>query len=75
MLKSITLEVIGDHRVVCEGCEERIEGLLKKLEGVNKVRAKARNQQVDVLFNTTRLDANAILECLANAGYHTKVAS
>lgn len=73
MLKSITFEVIGDQRIVCGGCEERIEGLLKGLEGVDKVRAKARNQHVEVLFDATRLDADTIANRLDNAGYQTRV--
>lgn len=75
MFKSITFEVIGDQRILCAGCEERIEGLLKGLEGVGKVRAKASNQRVEVLFDVLRLDANAIAERLGSAGYQTRVAS
>ena len=75
MLKSITLEVIGDQRIVCGGCEERIENLLKNLEGVDKVRAKSRSQRVEVLFDATRLDADTIAQRLGNAGYQTRVRS
>ena len=75
MLKSITFEVIGDQRIVCGGCEERIEGLLKKLEGVDRVRAKSGNQCVEVLFDATKLDANTIANRLGNAGYQTKTLS
>lgn len=75
MLKSITFEVIGDQRIVCGGCEERIEGLLKSLEGVDKVRAKARNQHVEVLFDAAVLDATAVAERLREAGYETRVGS
>ena len=75
MLKSITFEVIGDQRIVCGGCEERIEGLLKNLEGVDKVRAKSGNQRVEVLFDASVLEATAIAERLNKAGYETKVGS
>lgn len=75
MLKSITFEVIGDQRIVCGGCEERIEGLLKSLEGVDKVRANSRSQLVKVLFDATRLDADTIAKRLGNAGYQTKAVS
>ena len=75
MLKSVTFEVIGDQPIACEGCEERIEGLLKSLEGVDKVRAKAGNQHVEVLFDATRLGATTIAERLATAGYQTRIAS
>ena len=75
MLKSISFEIIGDQRIVCGGCEERIEGLLKNLEGVDKVRAKSRSQRVEVLFDATRLDAETIAKSLGNAGYQTRISS
>ena len=75
MFKSITFEVIGDQRLVCEGCEERVEHALKALQGVGQVRARARNQHVDVLFDTAVLDAAAIAERIAKAGYQTRVIS
>lgn len=75
MFKSIRFEVIGDQRLACEGCEERVEHVLKTLPGVGKVRAQARNQRVDVLFDTAVLDAGAIAERIAKAGYQTKVVS
>ena len=36
MLKSITFEVVGDQRLTCEGCEQRVERLLKTLQGVGQ---------------------------------------
>lgn len=75
MFKSITFEVIGDQRLVCEGCEQRVESLLKTLRGVRQVRAQAHNQRIEVLFDTTVLEATAIAERLAKAGYETKVSS
>ena len=75
MLKSITFEVVGDQRIVCDGCEQRVEKLLKSVEGVDKVRAHMNNQRIDVLFDATRLDAGAIAQRLENAGYKTKLAT
>jgi copper chaperone len=75
MLKSITLEVTGDQKLVCEGCEERVERVLKTLEGVDRVRAKASKQRIDVLFDAKVLDAAAIAEAIAKAGYQTRVAT
>lgn len=49
--------------------------MLNALQGVERVRAKSRNQHVEVLFDATKLDANTIAERLGNAGYQTKVAS
>lgn len=73
MFKSITFEVVGDHKIVCEGCEERIEGALKRLPGVDNVRARARNQRIEVLFDGERLDADLIAARVDEVGYKTKV--
>ena len=73
MFKTITFEVVGDPQLVCEGCEERVEHALKSLEGVGRVRANARNQRIEVLFDTKNLDADAIVESIGKAGYHTRV--
>ena len=75
MFKSITFEVIGDPQLVCEGCEERVEHSLKSLEGVGRVRASARNQHIEVLFDAAKLDAAAIAERIGKTGYQTRVVS
>ena len=72
MLKSATFEVTGDQRLHCEGCEQRVERLLKAVPGVGQVRAQARTQRIDVLFDTAVLDAAAIAERIAKAGYQTR---
>ena len=75
MFKSVIFEVIGNQRLACEGCEERVEDLLKTIEGVRQVRARARKQRIEVLFDATRLETAAIAERLRNAGYETRLAS
>ena len=75
MLKSITFEVVGDQRIVCDGCEQRVEKLLKSVPGVDKARANMRNQRIEVLFDAATVDAGAITERLGTAGYRTRVAA
>ncbi|PYS52310.1 MAG: copper chaperone [Acidobacteria bacterium] len=72
MLKSMTLEVVGNQPLVCESCEQRVERLLKNLDGVRHVHADAQNQRVEVLFDTARLETTAIADRLRKAGYETK---
>ena len=72
MYMSITLKVVGNQRFVCEGCEERVERLLKALPGVEKVRARAGKQRIEVLFDASVQTATAIVERLAAAGYETR---
>ena len=69
MLKSMTLEVVGDQRLVCEGCEQRVERVLRALPGVSQARARARDQRIEVLFDTTMLEPSAITEQIRKAGY------
>lgn len=75
MLRSVILEVIGDQRIFCDGCERRVERLLKTLQGVGQVRAQARNQHIEVLFDAAALDADTITKHLGDAGYETRLAS
>jgi copper chaperone len=75
MLRSITLEVIGDQRLTCESCEERVERLLNALPGVEQVRARARTQRIEVLFDASVQEATAVAERLEKAGYETRVCS
>lgn len=74
MYKSITFEVIGDQRLVCESCELRVKRLLKGAPGVGEVRADARSQKINVLFDAARLEPAAIAQHLRKAGYETRVA-
>ena len=73
MLKTVTFEVIGDQRLACQGCEERVEDVLKTLQGVKQVRAHSRNQRIQVLIDTAVLESSAIVERLSQAGYETRV--
>jgi len=75
MLKSITLEIVGNQPLVCESCEQRVERLLKGLDGVRQVHAHAQNQRVEVLFDTASLETAAIADRLRQAGYEIKVES
>lgn len=75
MLKSTTFEVVGDQRLACEGCENRVARLLKAVDGVARVRAQASNQRIEVQFDPARLDASALAERLKRSGYETRVAA
>ena len=74
MFKTVTFEVIGEQRLHCEACEQRVARLIKTLQGVWQVRAQADNQRIDVLFDATVLEPRAIAERLSEAGYETRVA-
>jgi copper chaperone len=74
MLKSVTFEVVGEQQLHCEGCEQRVERMLKALPGVERVRAQARKQRIEVLYDASTQDPSAIAQHLGTAGYQTNVA-
>ncbi len=75
MLKSVTFEITGDRKIVCDGCEERIETMLKGMPGVDRVHARSRNQRVEVLFDAAVLAPTAVVERLGKAGYQARIAT
>lgn len=75
MNRAITLEVIGDRQLACDGCEQRVERAVKGQPGVQKVRANARNQRIEVLFDDTLLNPDTIAEHIGKVGYQTRIVS
>ena len=71
MLKSVVLEIVGEQRMHCEGCQERVEDILREMQGVRKVHAEARKQRVQVLFDSTQVQIASIADRLREAGYET----
>ncbi len=74
MFKSVTFDVVGEQRLYCEACEQRVARLLTTLQGVGQVRARADGQRIEVLFDAAVLEPRSIAERLSEAGYETKVA-
>lgn len=75
MFKSVTFEIIGDQRLNCEKCEQRVARLLKTMQGVAQVRAQVSDQHVEVLFDTAEVESTAIVQRLGEAGYAARVVS
>ncbi len=75
MLKAITFEVVGEQRLHCASCQQRVERLLKAVQGVTQARARVVDQRIDVLFDETQLQGTAIATRLKEAGYETNVSS
>ncbi|TAM90821.1 MAG: copper chaperone [Candidimonas sp.] len=73
MFKFVTFEVTGDQRLHCEKCEQRVTKLLTPLPGVRQARATAREQRIEVLLDPNATQPAAIIRCLREAGYETRV--
>lgn len=74
MLKSLNLNVIGDQRLNCASCEQRVVRVLNTLSGILQVRADASQQRIEVLYDAAQLQESAIVERLGLLGYTTEAA-
>jgi len=72
MLKSAAFRVIGDQKLHCMSCEQRVVRILQSLTGIQQVRADAPTQRIEVLFDSDALKESAIVERLDQLGYATE---
>lgn len=70
-LAEVTLAVPG---MVCDGCAERIRGVLAGMPGVEKVKTRLWRKQIDVRFDTARVHAQEITDALGQAGFDVAAA-
>jgi len=69
MFKSASLKVVGETRLHCESCEQRVARVLGTLTGVQRVNAHANSQRIEVLFDPATLELATIVERLSMLGY------
>jgi copper chaperone CopZ len=69
MTHTITLAVTGEQPIHCTACERRIVAVLRRLEGVVAVTARAADQRVTVTCDPDRVSVDALLDRLARAGF------
>jgi len=66
MAQELSLRVRG---MSCTGCEDRIAGVLRRLDGVRESAADYRSGRVRVLFDPRRTTAADIRARIETAGY------
>jgi copper chaperone CopZ len=65
-MKEIKLRVKG---MSCSGCEQRIQKLLARLDGVLRSAADHQAEEVRVVFDPNRTSEEALRACIEHAGY------
>ncbi len=55
--------------MVCEGCAEKIEGVLQALPGVREVRPNVPQKRIRVRFEPTRVDLQQLKDAMTTAGF------
>jgi copper chaperone CopZ len=74
MAQTIEFVVTGEERMHCDGCEQRVSNALRRLPGVQEVRASAATQQVLVTIDPSQVGAEQVQAKLAQLGYQAKIA-
>jgi copper chaperone CopZ len=69
MAQTIEFVVTGEEKMYCAGCEQRIGNALRRLAGVQAVRASADTQQVVVTFDPAQLRPEQVRAKLEQIGY------
>ena len=68
-LKKVTLDVQG---MTCSGCEFNVESVLKKVDGVAKVKADYENDTAEVQFDPQIASVDKLVEAVNHTGYSAK---
>jgi copper chaperone CopZ len=69
MTNTAEFTVVGEEKLHCEGCEQRVGRALKRLDGVREVEASYRSQRVEVDYDPGRVGEEEIRERLDLLGY------
>lgn len=68
-VKPVLIAVIKTPNALCEICKTRIEGYLKRYDGVVEVTVNYRKGETKVKYVTDRINIEEIKAALANCGY------
>lgn len=69
MADMIEYTVVGEDKLHCEGCEQRVGRALKRLDGVREVEASYRSQRIEVEYDPGQVGDEEIRERLDLLGY------
>ena len=74
MVQTLEFVVMGEEKMHCAGCEQRVSTVLRRLPGVQEVQANATTQQVHVTVDPSQVDAEQVRAKLEQLGYQAKIA-
>ena len=74
MVQTLEFVVMGEEKMHCAGCEQRVSNVLRRLPGVQEVQANATTQQVRVTVDPSQVGAEQVQAKLEQLGYQAKIA-
>ncbi|MBI2983448.1 MAG: heavy-metal-associated domain-containing protein [Chloroflexi bacterium] len=69
MARTIHYTVVGEQKIHCAGCEQRIGNALRRMPGVEDVEASARTQEVRVSADPAQAGPEQVRAKLEQLGY------
>lgn len=69
MTSTTEFTVVGEQKIHCAGCEQRVGNALGRLPGVEGVEASARSQRVRVAIDRDRVGPEEVRDRLELLGY------
>ena len=69
MNQTLEFTLTGAERINCTGCEQRISNALRRLPGVQDVRASAQTQQITVRLDSAQARPEQVRAKLVQLGY------
>lgn len=73
MTDKIDLNIVGDNKMHCVGCETRVVIALKSLHGIQNVTASSKTQQLVIEFDSALVSVDQVQERLKKIGFEAKV--
>ncbi len=72
MATNLEFSVTGEQTIHCESCENRIARALKRVPGIDKVRASAKDQRVSVSIDPNQITPEQVQAKLHEIGYEVR---
>ncbi len=69
MTQAIDFAITGEHKLHCSGCELRVALTLRRVSGIQDVKANAQTQHIAVIIDPTQIATEQVQEKLAKMGY------
>ena len=74
MAQTLEFVVVGDEKVYCSGCEQRVSKAMRRLPGLREVQANATTQHVLVTVGLSQVEAEQVQAELEQLSYQAKIA-
>ncbi len=65
----VKASIYCDHCQQCESCGKRLENAVYSVKGVKRMDLNEENKTVDVVYNSTKTNADKIREAIAKVGF------